>query len=367
MTTGALSKVRQAKALAKHGRRGDTTLVHMNPTEVALLDRTAPGGLTKNPDTGLPEAFNWGSLGGAVLSLLAPSVGSGISDWAGLTDLVGGTAGSALVNAGIGAGIPMLLGGKGQDALIGALGGGLGSLAQPYLSGAGGLSSMLGLGSIGPGAGGPVVGVNPDAYLEGLQSAGKSAGNAASTAASAANGGSWLSRNLPLLAIGATALGGAGGASGNKSATTASGSTAASDQAAKNNTPPPQYVFNRAQLTGADAPPAWYRLGTQNTGRPLQFFDNAGGNYTQKMASGGHVQGPGGGQDDAIPARLSDGEYVMDATSVADLGDGSTRKGAAVLDQVRDAIAKDKGRKSRVPPKVGALQSYIQEAKRGTH
>lgn len=364
MTTGALSKVRQANALSKHGRRGDTTLVHMNPTEVALLDRTAPGGLTKNPDTGLPEAFGLGDLAGAALSILAPSVGSGISDWSGLSNIIGGTAGSALANAGIGAAIPALLGGKGSDALIGALGGGLGSLAAPYLSGAGGLSSMLGLGSIGPGAGGPVVGVNPDAYLEGIQSAGKSAGNAASTAASASSGGSWLSRNLPLLAIGTMALGGTGGS---KAQTSTANKQAATDQQAKNNQPPPQYVFNRTQLTGADAPPSWYRLGTQNTGQPLQFFDNASGTYTQKMAAGGHVQGPGGGQDDAIPARLSDGEYVMDATTVADLGDGSTPKGASVLDRVRDAIAKDKGRKSRVPPKVGALESYIQEAKRGTH
>ncbi|MCX7178057.1 MAG: hypothetical protein NTX56_04540 [Proteobacteria bacterium] len=332
----------------------------MNPTEVALLDRTAPGGLTKNPDTGLPEAFGLSDLAGAALSILAPSVGSGISDWSGLSDIIGGTAGSALANAGIGAAIPALLGGKGSDALIGALGGGLGSLAAPYLKdGFSGIQGLLGLSGGAASGAGSVVSPGVDSVIAGLRN-----GVAPAATEAASSGGSWLSRNLPLLAIGTMALGGAGGS---KAQTGTANKQAATDQQAKNNQPPPQYVFNRTQLTGADAPPSWYRLGTQNTGQPLQFFDNASGTYTQKMAAGGHVQGPGGGQDDAIPARLSDGEYVMDATTVADLGDGSTPKGAAVLDRVRDAIAKDKGRKSRVPPKVGALESYIQEAKRGTH
>ena len=43
--------------MAKHGRYGDTMLVHMNPAEVAGIASLVPGGrLTTNPVTGQPEA-----------------------------------------------------------------------------------------------------------------------------------------------------------------------------------------------------------------------------------------------------------------------------------------------------------------------
>ena len=56
------------------------------------------------------------------------------------------------------------------------------------------------------------------------------------------------------------------------------------------------------------------------------------------------VQGRGTGRSDSIPAVLSDGEYVMDAETVALLGDGSSKAGAAKLDQFRVSVRKHKGR-----------------------
>lgn len=56
------------------------------------------------------------------------------------------------------------------------------------------------------------------------------------------------------------------------------------------------------------------------------------------------VQGDGDGREDAIPARLSDGEYVIDAETVALLGNGSSKAGAAKLDQFRVNVRKHKGR-----------------------
>ena len=46
-----------ANELSGFGRFGDTTMVHMNPLEVAMMDQYVPGGLTRNPHTGKPEAF----------------------------------------------------------------------------------------------------------------------------------------------------------------------------------------------------------------------------------------------------------------------------------------------------------------------
>jgi len=56
------------------------------------------------------------------------------------------------------------------------------------------------------------------------------------------------------------------------------------------------------------------------------------------------VNGPGTGRSDDIPAVLSDGEYVIDAETVALLGDGSSKAGAKKLDQMRVNIRKHKGR-----------------------
>jgi hypothetical protein len=65
-----------------------------------------------------------------------------------------------------------------------------------------------------------------------------------------------------------------------------------------------------------------------------------------QLAKGGHVRGIGGGQDDLIDARLSDGEYVISAQDVADLGDGSNEHGARRLDEMRRLIRKNAGRKN---------------------
>lgn len=65
-------------------------------------------------------------------------------------------------------------------------------------------------------------------------------------------------------------------------------------------------------------------------------------------ADGGPVGYAGGGSTsdgraDDIDARLSPGEYVMDAETVALLGNGSTEAGAAQLDRLRSNIRKHKG------------------------
>jgi len=61
-------------------------------------------------------------------------------------------------------------------------------------------------------------------------------------------------------------------------------------------------------------------------------------------AEGRYVKGPGTGRSDDIEARLSDGEYVMDAETVALLGDGSSDEGARRLDQMRSNLRKHKAK-----------------------
>lgn len=57
------------------------------------------------------------------------------------------------------------------------------------------------------------------------------------------------------------------------------------------------------------------------------------------------ADGSGSGRDDTINAKLSDGEYVFDAETVALLGDGSNKAGAKQLDRMRKEIRMQKGKK----------------------
>lgn len=81
--------------------------------------------------------------------------------------------------------------------------------------------------------------------------------------------------------------------------------------------------------------------GKYNVAQPAPVLKAQGG--LSKIAY--LAQGSGSGRDDTIDARLSDGEYVIDAETVALLGDGSTKAGAAKLDKMRSELRKQKGRK----------------------
>jgi len=74
----------------------------------------------------------------------------------------------------------------------------------------------------------------------------------------------------------------------------------------------------------------------------------------------GYLSGDTGGQDDLIDARLSDGEYVFDASTVSDLGDGNNAAGARKLDGFRENIRRHKrGGKVNLPPRSKSLESYL--------
>lgn len=79
-------------------------------------------------------------------------------------------------------------------------------------------------------------------------------------------------------------------------------------------------------------------------------------------AQGRYVKGPGSGRSDDIPARLSDGEYVIDAEAVALLGDGSGEAGARRLDEMRQNLRKHKAKnlmKGGFSHKAKAPQQYM--------
>jgi len=102
-------------------------------------------------------------------------------------------------------------------------------------------------------------------------------------------------------------------------------------------------------------------------GSSKEFFKNNQLPQTVKAAEGRYMKGSGTGVSDDIPARLSDGEYVIDAQTVSMIGDGSSDAGAKRLDQMREQIRRQKGQmlaKGEMAPhlsKKGPL-SYIKGA-----
>jgi hypothetical protein len=76
------------------------------------------------------------------------------------------------------------------------------------------------------------------------------------------------------------------------------------------------------------------------------------------------AQGSGSGRADTIDAKLSDGEYVIDAETVAMLGDGSNKEGAKLLDAMRQNIRSHKGKalaKGKFSPNAKSPLAYLKE------
>jgi hypothetical protein len=96
------------------------------------------------------------------------------------------------------------------------------------------------------------------------------------------------------------------------------------------------------------------------------------GNPPQARAMGGLSQvrsmkigGGADGRSDDVNAVLSDGEYVMDAETVAMLGNGSSKAGAARLDQMRANLRKQKGQalsQGQISPDAKSPLSYLKGA-----
>jgi len=108
------------KGLASLGRHGDDSLVHVSDAELKSIENLVGHALTRNPETGLPEAFS-------ISDILIPAgigLASALTGGAGAAALGLGTMGSTAIGAGTGA----LLGGgataiQGKGFMPGMLGG----------------------------------------------------------------------------------------------------------------------------------------------------------------------------------------------------------------------------------------------------
>jgi hypothetical protein len=97
------------------------------------------------------------------------------------------------------------------------------------------------------------------------------------------------------------------------------------------------------------------------TGAPIVPFMNPGN--ASSYAGGGPISGPGGGHDDLIDAKLSDGEFVIPADVVSHLGDGSNKTGAEKLDGMLTAVRAHKATGTKFPPKAKGALDYVKGGK----
>jgi hypothetical protein len=91
--------------------------------------------------------------------------------------------------------------------------------------------------------------------------------------------------------------------------------------------------------------------------KPKMSYQMEEFNYPSGL--GLYVSGETQGQDDKVPAMLSDGEYVVPADVLAHLGDGNNNSGAKKLDKMVGRIRTSKGMRNALPPKSKSLTAYL--------
>ena len=419
MARGGLASA--ARQLRRAGRNGDTMLAHINPREAQML-KQAGGSGTINPSTGLPEYFDIGDFFKLVLPIalnfIAPTLGSTIGAALGASAAWAPALGGAL----IGAGTSAITGGNPlQGAIMGGMGGGLGgNLGQMFAPDASAATQgLLGSGLAGA-VGGMASGRGP---LEGaVQGAlGSYIGNAVGGMGGSGAVGTGLAagsenfRNAmvagydPQTALTSGALSGlaAGMRKPSQTAVDSLGSPATkadaksgfsfdklgnllpfagllssgssdAQQAVKSMSPEQQEYFNRPSIKW-DWPKMQRDASNANMSLSQFMAQNwpqvTSGTYNLPVvtkARGGPLsqiaymaRGSGSGRDDTIDARLSDGEYVIDAETVALLGDGSSKMGAQRLDLMREQIRKQKGKalvRGKFSPDAKSPLSYLRGA-----
>ena len=392
-----------AQQMAAHGRGPDTMLMHVTPREVSRLQEAAEaigGSLTTNPHTGLPEAGFWDNPLGSVMDTVS-HVGQslGVSD--AFVQARDAVVQNPLTPALLGAGLDYFVPGLGSLATAGLVGGGYalgtGSLSKGLQAGLGayGGSQLMG-GVMGMGAGAAGASVAEKAAAQSLIDQGYSSSAAWEAVSASGGAGSTFgagASGLDKLGAGASAafdnpkgfvdaMGGLG-----KTASTAAmiaapamAATSARDAPAGVTAAPqtPQYIRPYQFERTVRAP----EVGIGS--RQQQWFDDrltalpsypatqaaaggivalAGGGMSSMGSLGGYsdggrlLRGPGDGVSDSIPAtiadrqpaRLADGEFVVPARIVSELGNGSTEAGArslyAMMDRVQNARRKTTGKK----------------------
>jgi len=388
-----------AQDLASRGRGGDTMLVHMAPHEVAGLNalaRAQGDELTINPETGMPEALKLGKLFKQIApfipfipgvgQFLAPFLPSGLAAWGAANPLLAKAVTSGVIGG--------FTGPKGgfdlqRGLMQGITAYGLGSLQQ-NLAGAPTPGGPANVTSVSPEMGGvptPETMVTPsgDVSLSSSYSGPTTdfMGGPTDLSSPTFDSSSMrpVSQNLPYGTKGIPGLdpsvapppapSGFGEPMKTPTAllTTVGGVGMVSDY---DKAVSAQLAAQREKDEEEDIYRRLFErtLGRVRTAKQGGLMKLAGGGMTYMEAGGTtgstgeprDVTGTGDGMSDSVPAsiegvqeaRLADGEFVIPADVVADIGNGSSDAGSKKLYDMMDRIRMARHGTKEQPPEIKA-------------
>lgn len=373
----------EAKNVANAGVGGDSMVIHINRDEYNKLCKEW-GEPTINPHTGMPQwtpfwKQSWfapvagligtaaiGMGGGELLGGLLGSAGaSTLANATGIGALGSTTVGTLAGNAALGAGIGALTGGA-KGALTSGLLAGAGTVGASALGNyLGGGASPSGLSTsdaktLDTNLGKGFYDQNINIYQP--EASGASAMQAASGGSGLMNAVKGFATDPGKMAAAALVLGDMAGGSSAPATAAQPTSTTTDPNLTKHLAMNPLNRQRTMNLPGSN----YYNYGSMPQ---QQFYAPSPAEQQQEPVQAAHggplshyVQGGGTGRSDSIPAKLSDGEYVMDAETVALLGDGSSKAGAQRLDQFRANIRKQKGKalsQGKFSPDARAPEQYL--------
>lgn len=320
------------KKVAQQGRHGDSTLMHVQPRELAGMQAMMGRPLTKNPKTGLPEAFSWGSLLGLIGGAIAAPFTGGASLLPGILGAGGGALGGGLLGSGIGAVVSALTKKKESSSSQ--------SDAGKYLDDKYKKSNKLI----------PLMSVLLDQPSSPPDQYGRERTYAMGKPISVAPAGSGFVDPSVY-----------GGSTKSPYAMYAEGGQVAPEEAKAQQVMAEAMAAIRGQHPNPEAALNEFVkvFGREELEALIQSLTGAAA-QDQQMARGGYLRGPGAGMDDMIPASLhgnrkvllSGGEFVVPADVVSHLGDGSSDAGARKLDAMMDRVRREKTGRPKQPGKI---------------
>ena len=369
----------ELEKLRLEGRQGDTELVIITPELLEIFTEWGGREPDINPTTGLPE-FGWFK---SILRIAAPVLGAvfggplGAALLGGVTTkLTGGSWGQSLgagALSGLGTMAAPMLGGMVQNTFPGFsaglgnvtrgifgqnIGGGLANMFTP--SPGGGVMSSLGLGSAGKMLPGSAFGQGAG------QAATQGAGQAGMQAAGTTGGGilgslGGMGNILPLVGSGLLMAKGHGQEQKGIREYQAKLEGQEARQRQENEAIRERMGFNRPlsptrPFEFNPANPVLTREEISRGVEPRHFNYDLG---AQLRAGGGAIRGTGKGQEDNIPQKIQENSYIIDASTVSDIGDGSTEAGIKALDSYFSRIPSHQSQEIQSKAKGGYIDALV--------
>lgn len=359
----------ELEKLRMEGRHGDTELAIITPHLLDFFSELAGHNPTENPHTGLPEFIKFGNIFKSIVRVAGTLFGP-ITGFLG-SKLTGQSTNAALKNAGIGAALatlPFVGGSFGIPGLPSFSGMGAGAAGQGsgggFLSGLGKMfAPSTGGGVMSPHA---VVGANTAGKMlpatafgqSGMQAAGQAGGSGFLGNIMGGGGGSGgflgnIGGALPL--IGSGLLMAKGHKEEQKGLRDYQRALEGKEQRekAENEAMRERMGFN-ARLNPLEP----YRRRQIN---PVQtreeYLRGVEPLYFENYAEGGAIRGHGKGQQDNIPKNIKENSYIIDASTVSDIGDGSSEAGIKELDHFVSRFPSYNGKKEAKGGYIKAMVS----------